>query len=359
MTEAWAEHDRRVRPYVWSHRVLGVLRSLLGFGLILAGLATGVLESVQGRIPLTGFLHWLVYFALLGAVWEILSFPFSVGHWRVERRFGLSKQTFWKWMWDHVKGWMVGGVLAALTLAIVYACIKFVPGAWWALAATLLVLVSIVLAQLAPVVLLPLFFKLRPMQAGPLKDRLLQLSKEFGVEVRDVYHLGLGEKTEKGNAMFTGLGRTKRILIGDTLYEKHPPEQVEAVFAHELGHQVHNDLWKGIGFSTLWIYVTFFAAQAILGRVPDQPYAFLLFGLVLVVVQLPVGVIEAVFSRSRERAADEFAASRLGLGARLADALEQLTFQNWGYFRPNPVLEFLTYSHPAPWRRITALRGKT
>lgn len=359
MEKTWAEHDRRVRPYVWSHRILGLLRGLLGVGLVLAGLASGAFEGLQSRIALPGFLSWLAYFGLLGAMWEVVSFPFSVGHWRIERRFGLSRQTFGQWMGDQVKGWVVGAVVATLALAIAYACVRWAEGLWWVFAATMMVVLGIVLTHLAPVVLIPLFFKLRPMEPGPLKDRLLRLSKEYGVEVRDIYHLGLAEKTEKGNAMFAGLGRTKRILIGDTLYTKFPPEQVEAVFAHELGHQVHNDLWKGIGFSAFRAYVTFFAAQAILGRVPDRPYAFLLLALVLGVLQLPVGVLEAAFSRARERAADEFAASRVGRGPKLADALEQLTFQNWSEFRPHPALEFLTCSHPAPWRRITALRRTT
>lgn len=365
---SWKAHDEKIKPYVWNHR-------LLSWGNTLVGLAALVwlLQSKRGlhaewlleyKFP-SDFVVWLVYFWMLATLWEILSFPASLGHYRVERKFGLSRQSFGSWLFDKVKGWCLGGVIGFIVLSALYFCVHTFTAWWWALAATFLVAFSILMAQLAPVILIPLFFKLKPMEPSPLKERLLALCAKFGVEVKDVYHLGLGEKTEKGNAAFVGLGRTKRILIGDTLYEKYPVEEVEAVFAHELGHQVHNDLWKGIFFSTFWIYVSFFVAQLLCARFifPGQetsvnrPYGMLLFFVVLTVVQMPVGVLQALFSRARERAADAFALEKIGAGAPLASALERLTFQNWGFFRPNALLEFLTYSHPAPWRRISRLRA--
>lgn len=359
---AWEDHDRRVRPYVFRHRLLAVGQKAAGAAFVLAVVFFRLLDGAG-----TGFPSWLVAFGLLALGWRTVSFPFSVAAWRVERAFGLSRQTFGAWLKDQGKGLLVGAVLGAAALGAFYLSIRLFPAAWWAAAATLVIVFSILLAQLAPVVLVPLFFKLRPLEPGPLKDRLLKLSGDFGVAVRDVYHIGLGEKTEKGNAAFLGIGRTKRIVIGDTLYQKFPPEEVEAVFAHELGHQVHHDLWRGILFSALWTYATFLLAHALarahllppFGASFGHPFGFFLFLIVLGVVAVPVGVIETAYSRGRERKADLFAAGRLGEGAKLADALERLTFQNWGLFRPHPLLEFLAYSHPAPGRRIRALRAGT
>jgi STE24 endopeptidase len=205
------------------------------------------------------------------------------------------------------------------------------------------------------------------MDSGPLKERLLKMCQDFGVEVKEVYHLGMGEKTEKGNAAFVGLGKTKRIMIGDTLYKKFPPEQVEAVFAHELGHQVHNDLWKGIVLSSAFLFVGFYITQELLKQYVNpyfqtemiHPFGVLTFFVVFSIVQMPVGLIQSLFSRWRERLADQFAFERIGNGEKLADALERLTYQNRGLFKPNTLIEFFTYSHPAPWRRIHKLRGTT
>jgi len=227
-----------------------------------------------------------------------------------------------------------------------------------------LLLFSIVLAQLAPILLIPIFFKLEPMEDGSLKTRLLNLCQKFKIDVKEVYNLGLGEKTEKGNAAFVGIGKTKRIIIGDTLYKKFPEEEVEAVFAHELGHQVHNDLWKGIGLGAVILFVGFFIAQYLTTGILSSwfqtdishPFGMFVFFIVLSIVQMPLNIAQTLFSRNRERAADAFAAEKIGLGKPLAGALERLTYQNWGYFKPNEWVEWLTFSHPAPWRRITKLR---
>ncbi|NBY20906.1 hypothetical protein EBQ74_11850 [bacterium] len=364
----WIQHDKDIRPYLWSHRVLNIGKTALTLGLLVwfvVSLRAFYLESFFEKNISQPFLRWLGYFGLVLAVLEVLTFPFSLGHHWVERSHHLSKQSYLSWLWDKVKGWMVGAILGSFFLFILYSCISKFEEQWWWVTAVLFMFVSIGLAQLAPVVLIPLFFKLEPMQSGPLKERLLKMCESFNVEVKDVYHLGMGEKTEKGNAAFVGLGKTKRIMIGDTLYKKFPPDQVEAVFAHELGHQVHNDLWKGIMLSGGLLFVSFYLTHLILSRyvLPffqsemAQPFGALCLLVVFSLVQMPIGLGQTLFSRWRERMADQFAFERIGSGEKLADALEQLTYQNRGLFRPNSLIEFFTYSHPAPWRRITKLRG--
>ncbi|NBX69043.1 MAG: hypothetical protein EBR01_08805, partial [Proteobacteria bacterium] len=232
----WIQHDKDIRPYLWSHRVLNIGKTALTLGLLVwfvVSLRAFYLESFFEKNISQPFLRWLGYFGLVLAVLEVLTFPFSLGHHWVERSHHLSKQSYLSWLWDKVKGWMVGAILGSFFLFILYSCISKFEEQWWWVTAVLFMFVSIGLAQLAPVVLIPLFFKLEPMQSGPLKERLLKMCESFNVEVKDVYHLGMGEKTEKGNAAFVGLGKTKRIMIGDTLYKKFPPDQVEAVFAHE------------------------------------------------------------------------------------------------------------------------------
>lgn len=366
----WLEHDRKLRPYVWSHRILGTAGSLSSLLVALVLLFNPIARQFESWLESrfqSSLVVWLLFFGGLGLAMRVISLPLSIAHHEVERWYALSKQTLASWFGDQLKGLGLGAVLGALVLSVIRGSLNWFPEYWWVFCCCFLILFSIVLAQLAPVLLIPLFFKLKPMDSGPLKERLLDLCRKFQINVKEVYHLGLGEKTEKGNAAFLGLGRTKRIVIGDTLYEKFKPEEVEAVFAHELGHQVHNDLWSGIFVSALIMFLTFGLAQWIVGGwvLPywssdlKSPYGFMLFFVTLSVIQMPFGVVQAIYSRSREWNADKFADVKTDLSKWLADALERLTYQNKGQFRPNPVLEFLTYSHPAPWRRITKLRNRS
>jgi len=366
----WFEHDKKVRHYFWCHRVLSISSKILSVLLFLSFLAHyrfQKLEAYWMDLDFPPLLNWFLFFGTIGLIWEFVLFPFSISHHFVERAYGLSKQSYKGWFKDRMKSYGVGGVLGALSLSLIFLCVQVAQGKWWLYTALGFIFLSVILAQLAPVLLIPLFFKLKPLENSELKERLLKLAQSFGVNVKEVFHLGMGEKTEKGNAAFVGIGKTKRILIGDTLYEKFPVEEVEAVFSHELGHQVHGDLIKGILFSGVLMLTGFFATHWITDEwvfptfKTSQEFAFgmLLFFVTLSIVQLPLGVLQAFFSRQREKAADTFAKEKLQSGEALASALERLTFQNWGLFKPNSILERLTFSHPAPWRRIFYLRGQS
>jgi len=365
--QSWKDHDLSIKNYLWSHRVLAYTKSTLGLLVLLYGIFSfrlGLLEVWVESILEHPFSRWLLYLAAIGVFWELVSLPFSIGHHSIERSHKLSKQTYLNWFWDRCKGYFVGIIIGTIALGALYLCVLYASDLWWAVACVLFIGLSIVLAQLAPVVLIPLFFKLHPMEPNPLKERLLNLCKKYGINVFEVYHLGMGDKTEKGNAAFVGLGKTKRIMIGDTLYKKYSEEEVEAVFAHELGHQLHNDLWKGIGFSSIMMFVSFYFAKLIseTWALPyfeskfSDPLGIFLFFVVLSIVQMPMGVLQAAFTRRMENAADDFALKKIGVGKALADSLEKLTVQNRSQFYPNPIREFLSFSHPAPWRRILRLR---
>lgn len=364
---SWTQHDLKVKPYLWAHRIPAIINSALSLLVLIYFIASSGWQRWSDWVESSvhqPFLQWLLFFGGLGLAWKVISLPFSFYHYRIEKRFGLSKQSVGSWFSDLGKGAGLGVVLGTMVLFIIYASVSYAPRYWWIVCGVLLILFSVVLAQLAPVIFIPLFFKLKPMEQSPLKERLFALCSKFNVKVSEVYHLGLGEKTEKGNAAFVGLGNTKRIIIGDTLYEKFPADSVEAVFAHELGHQVHNDLWKGIFLSAILMLVGFGIAHKITAEylLPhfntafELPMGMFLFFITTSLVQMPLGIVQVLYSRAREWAADRFAAQMPELRPHLADALERLTIQNFGQFKPNAVVEFFTYSHPAPWRRITALR---
>lgn len=365
---AWLEHDERVRPYIRWHRLLSSFRLLL---LVMACwwlLETQQLSQLESALigkGAAGFSLFLWFFGTLAVLWEVLTFPLSLSHYLVDRRFGVSRQNFASWFADHVKGLLLGAALGLIVLAVTWFCVTRLGGRWWIALAAFFIFFSVVLAQLAPVLLVPLFFKMNPLPQGPLRSQLLEMSARYRVTIKEIYLLGLGDKTEKGNAAFMGLGKTKRIAIGDTIYQKYPPEQVVAVFAHELGHQLHWDIWKGLIFSSLSLFLTFGAAHWIATDwvLPrwftwiEAPFGLFLYFVVVSLLGIPIGVLERLFSRWREREADRFAAEKEKMARPLADALEALTYQNKSYFLPSAVREFFLYSHPAPWRRIVSLRA--
>jgi STE24 endopeptidase len=363
----WKNHDRSIKKYLWWHRGLGILQSVVSLGFVLFLLFKfnpGTGFSIYLYRGETTFWAWALFFILLFFIFSLLSLPFSFFHQLIEKRHALSKQTWKSWIWDWCKGILLGVVFISIALAWVHYCLSFGKN-WWVGVATGLLVFSVVLAELAPILLIPLFFKMEPMAPSALKERLLLLCRKYGISVKEVYHLGMGDKTEKGNAAFMGLGRNKRIVIGDTLYKKFPEEEVEAVFGHELGHQVHNDVWKGLLLSSVFLYFTFFLADQICikfllphyGLGLYHPFGFFLFLVCWRIVQIPFSFFQTLHTRYKEWEADRFASRKLGLGTALASALERLTLQNRTLFRPNPWIEMFTYSHPSPGRRVTALRN--
>jgi STE24 endopeptidase len=365
---SWALHDRRVGPYVWSHRSVDWAQTILLVVVLVEGIRVRRLHLIEyllvDKTGMEGFGLWVLYFFALAAAWTLITLPLKLASYGIDKKAGLSKQSLLSWFGDFAKGMVVGGILGTIVLFLLYSCVQVLGEHWWAGAAGLMAVFSVVLAAIAPVVLVPLFFKLEPLKDQALKTRLLDLCARFGVQVAEVYHLGLGAKTEKGNAAFLGLGKTKRIAIGDTIYEKYSKDEVEAVFAHELGHQVHNDIWRGIFLGVVILFLSFGVASWItdtwvhpwLHTSMRMPFGLFAFFIVVSVVQIPLGWLQAAFSRWREREADRFAAEKVGMSIPLASALEKLTLQNHSFFKPSPFLEMLTFSHPAPWRRITRLR---
>ncbi len=367
--EHWKDHDRSIRPYRLRHLVVTWTGRITSMSLIYF-LATD--QHIQRIHTLTSnvfepnsLLQILLFMAVIAGLFQATLVPFQWLHYRIERQFKLSKQSWGGWLLDLLKGFAVGVVLGGVALTALVVCYQQLGTLWWLAVAILFILFSVLLAQLAPILLIPIFYKLEPLVESPLKERLFELCRRFQITVKDIYHLGLGEKTEKGNAAFVGLGKTKRIILGDTLYKNFSPEEVEAVFAHELGHQVHDDLWKGIFLSSGLLTLSFGVTDAILRKlVLNSPsleestgIRLVLFFVVYALISIPLDWVQTVFTRWRERMADQFAADTARLSIPLASALERLTIQNKGQFCPNRLVEFLTFSHPAPWRRITRLRS--
>lgn len=308
----------------------------------------------------------LVYLACLGAVHEIGALPITFYRsFLLEKRYGLSTERLRHWLLDQVKGGALGAVLSAVAVSLLYAALRYSPERWWMAAGAGFAIVVLVLTGLAPVALLPIFFTFRPLARDELRDRLLGLSRRAGVAVTDVCEWQMSDRTKKANAALTGLGRTRRILVSDTLLAAYSDDEIEVVLAHELGHQVHRDLWKGMAVQVLVAILGFLAASRILSALaPRLTWTGPADVAGLPVLLLSVGVVALALlpavtaaSRGMERAADRFAFELTGNASAFIAAMERLGAQNLAEERPSRLARWLFYTHPPVAERVAAARA--
>jgi len=255
-------------------RWLGIADLVIGFAFLATLLITGWSGTLRDLAYRWGFQNYtlavFLYLLFLLVISKVLGIGLDYYGFRLERRFKLSTQRLRSWIWDEFKGFLVGLVLAGTVVDLLYFTIRQWPEHWWLLAWALFMGLFVVLAQLAPVVLFPIFYKFEPLDDEDLRRRLIVLSDRAGTRVRGVYRWKLSEKSKKANAALTGLGATRRIILADTLLDNYGPEEIEAVLAHELGHHVHRHILKSIFVQTAITLFGFWAANWTLHYAVDQ-----------------------------------------------------------------------------------------
>jgi len=304
----------------------------------------------------------LVYYLLaLVALTQALTLPLQFTRsYVLEHRFGLSRLRLGGWLKDWLKGLALSLALAVAGVEVVYWGLRHFPETWWLLCATVFVLFFLLLTKLAPVILLPLFFKFQPLEDEDLKQRLLRLSARVSAAVTGVWLWKLGEKTRKANAALVGWGKTRRILLADTLLEVHTADEIEVILAHELAHYVRHDLWKGLTMQTALTFAGFYVVHVVLRQWGPRfgfhglaDFANLpLLSLVGGVASLVVLPLVNAFSRSRERGADKFALRVTHNRAAFISGMEKLAQRNLAEPKPHRVIELIFYSHPPVEKRI-------
>ncbi len=206
------------------------------------------------------------YVAVLALLLELLQLPLAFYRGvTLERRYGLSTQTTARWWIDHVKAGVISLVFATGAALLVLALIRWDPERWWILAASAFTVILVLLAQLAPVVLLPLFYTITPLTRDALRERLVALADRAGTRIAGVFEWRLSDRTKKANAALAGIGRTRRILLSDTLLAEHSDDEIEVILAHELAHHVYRDIWSAIVVETVLIALGCYMADLALG----------------------------------------------------------------------------------------------
>ncbi len=360
------ERQKKAKEYSRiSRRLMFVDLGLSGvYALIwlVTGWSAGLRSGLE-RITTSPWLLVLLYAAVFGVIYYIIDLPLSYySGFVLPHRFGQSNETLNGWVVDQVKGIAVGGVLGLVLLEIIYAVLRAFPGTWWIWAAAIMLVFSVLLANLAPVLLMPIFNKFVPLgdEYQDLIERLKRLAERAGTKVQGVYKVDMSRRTKAANAALTGLGSTRRIILGDTLLNEFTPDEIETVLAHELGHQVNKDIPVGIAIQTVLTVVGLYLASLALnwgvqqiglqgvGDIAGLPLFMIVMGIYgLITMPLTNG-----YSRWRERKADQYALESTHNAQAFASAMTRLANQNLSEVDPEPWVEFLLYSHPALNKRI-------
>ncbi len=360
-------HRQRRRAAVGSL----LLTAALLIVLILSGAAVwlrGWAEAVGGPAA-AGFPPYAVavcaFSLALLLLLEMLELPLAYYRgYALEHRYNLSREARSDWMRDQAKAAAIGLVFGLVAAVAVYAAVYVTPRWWWLFAAAFATLAAILLTNILPTVLLPLFYRVEPIENAELRDRLIALARAQGITAIGVHVWGLGDKTRKANAALVGLARTRRILLSDTLLAEYSAEEIEVILAHELGHHVHHDLRKaialegGIALAAAWgADMTRRAIGPILGFSGPQDLAAMplhLLGAGLVWV-LAVPLANAL-SRQNEHRADGFALRLTGRRAAFISAMKRLGAQNLAEPRPSTLTRVLFHTHPPLEERIARAR---
>ena len=358
----------RAKRYSTIRLGLSLTGNFLGWAFLLAIVLTGLTKGFESwAYWMTSFpyLALLVFAAIVGSLEIILFFPLTFySGYILEHRYGLSNHTLRSYFRDKAKGLLVGLAIGIPVLLSFYFFLDTYQENWWIPAGVFAFFFSVVLGRLAPTLIYPLFYTFVPVEDRDLADLIRGRCESVGMTVEGVFQFDMSRTTRKANAAFTGIGKSKRIILADTLIDKFSLEEIGAVLVHELGHFKKKHLWKTLAAGTGLTFFGLFLVSLVYGawvrsmgiEEITRLSALPLLGVLMGVTGFAGGPIQNIISRRQEREADHFSKDLLqGKAEPLVSALEKLGELNLAERDPHPVVEFLFHSHPSIERRIRLL----
>ncbi len=357
------ERQEQAAAYARARYVLIAANVIAAAMYVIAWLVSGLSREISAAL-----LGWssakpvrvAAYLAIFGLGYALVTLPFDyLGH-LLSRRYRLSVQSTLEWLQDVVKAGLLSAAFGLLAGEVLYLLLDLAPQAWWFWSAVLLSLFDLVLANLAPLLLLPLFFRVTPLTEVALVERLTRLAERAGARVRGVFTLDFSRRTSAANAALMGWGNTRRIVLADTLLRTHTPDEVEAVLAHELAHHVHRDIWWSICVSAavlwsgLWVtsqWLAWAAARWGFDGIGDLA-AFPLLALSLGGFYLLMSPLTNAYSRWREGLADRYALRLTSNRDAFVSSMAKLADQNLSQLEPPRWAVWLLFGHPPIGERI-------
>lgn len=356
------------KKYNNTKLAIGIGKAIVSFILLYLFIDLGFSLSLQNYIQSfteNSYLVFLMFVFTLGIASSILFLPVNIyTGFYLEHKYNLSNQTFFKYFLENLKSMLVGLVIGVPILLLFFYVLNKFDDLWWLVFASAMFLISVVLSQIFPIVIMPIFYKVSPLQDEELKSRISNLAKDAGIKVQNVFTFDMSKNTKKANAAFTGLGKTKRIILGDTLLKDYSKDEIETVIAHELGHYKHKHIVKNIVFGTVSSFLTFFVISILyknslswfdfeyITQIAALPLLSL-WAMVIGLIQSPIGNI---LSRKYEYEADRYAIETTRKPESFINTLNKLTNQNLGDREPHPFIEWFFYSHPSIKNRVKAIQ---
>jgi STE24 endopeptidase len=364
------QRQKQAKEYARIRRRLWLVDTALSAVYMLAWIFFGWSISLRAWIASFAADDWsliAIFVIIFGGVFSLVTLP--LGYYSgfvLPHRFGQSNQSLKDWIIDRLKGLTIGAPIGLILLELLYLALRLTGDLWWLWAAGGMLVFTVLLSNLAPTLIMPLFNKYIPLgdEHKDLEERLLALAERAKTKVKGVFKFDMSKRTKSANAALTGIGNTRRIVLGDTLINEFTADEIETVLAHELGHHVNRDIPLFIAFgtvsTTLGLYFASLALNWAVGYFgfagPADIAAFPALALIFSIYGLVTQPLDNAVSRWRERKADDYALQATGKNEAFASAFTRLANQNLGDVDPEKWVVFMFYSHPPLGERIEKAR---
>lgn len=358
------EKQRQAKEYQKKKIIFKITGTALFLAYFLILIFSNLSFAIKEKILYFTDIQWQIialYIFFILILYDLLSLPLEFyTSYTFEHQYHFSTQTLKDWFRDWLKSYILSLVLAIPVIEGIYWAIRTFPQNWYLVITVFTVFLAVLLSHLSPILLTPLFFKLKKIEGdNELAQKLIKLCNKVNTKVKGVYEINFSSKTTKANAYLSGLGNTRRIVIADNLLKNFTPDEAEVVFAHELGHHVHKDVLKGILLTSLMYLGAFYLTSFILKKaslylsceisdISNFPVLALSIGVILFLFNIPLNF----YSRKREQKADEFALKTTGKVDAFITSMAKFTNRDLADAHPHPFIEFLLYTHPSIGKRI-------
>jgi len=362
------EKAKLAKKYSKTHQILSLTGSIIFYAVLIILIFTGLSKSILDlahSYTSNDYIALLIFLGIIGIAESIINFPLNFySGYILEHKYDLSNQTLSKYFIEKLKGLILGLVIGIPVMFAFYYILRTFGDNWWLVLGIFMFVLSVIIGRLAPTLIMPLFYKFKPIENEGIKNRILELCKKTGVKIQGIFTFDMSKNTKKANAAFTGMGKSRRIILGDTLMNNFSESEIETVFAHEVGHYTKRHILKLMTVSTIMTFLGLFITaklyEASLGyfgftSVSDIAALPLLF-LYLSLYGLITTPITNIQSRKYEWEADTFALQTTKDKGAFISAMEKLADQNLADKTPNKIIEYLFHSHPSLEKRIQFAR---
>jgi STE24 endopeptidase len=307
-----------------------------------------------------------VYLLIISVIYYLLDFPLNFYRtFTLEHKFCLSPQKIKDWLKDQIKAGIIAYLIGLILVSAFYYILKRYTHIWWLIISLFWIFFSLILARLAPLIIIPLFFKYKRLCDDALRQRIMKLAKNLKIKILDVFEINLSKKTLKANAAFVGWGKTRRVILADTLKDKYSFDEIEVILAHEFAHYRLRHLFKLILVNSLAIILNFYLifktsnytlnlfGLSSLSDIAGLPLVLIYFVLLGIIIE----PLKNFISRRLEKNADKLALKVTGLKEAFISMMEKLALQNLADKNPHPIIKFFFFDHPPVDERIAMAKS--